>query len=130
MSNAAKILTYKQILPSAFRNIAKGADKVLAKTGVPKYDSWKFNQWNTGVKAFTFRALDEVLSKFRSGGKFDDQTRNELKKVEGLIKKSKKDFDIFSRDLDREMYKLINAGFSDQIFSRSTTVKLCLIGMM
>ena len=120
---ASKILTYKEILPSAFRNISKGADKVLAKTGIPKYDSWKFNQWNTGVKAFIFRGLDEFTSRFRSGGKFDDQTRNELKKVEGLVKSSKKEFDIFSRDLDREMYKLVNAGFSDQIFSRATTVK-------
>ena len=123
LNAASKILTYKEILPSAFRNISKGADKVLAKTGIPKYDSWKFNQWNTGVKAFTFRGLDEFVSKFRSGGKFDDQTRNELKKVEGLVKSSKKEFDIFSRDLDREMYKLVNAGFSDQVFSRATTVK-------
>jgi hypothetical protein len=120
---ASKILTYKQILPAAFRNISKGGSKLFSYVGVPKYDSWKFNQWNTGVKAFAFRGLDEVVSKFRSGGKFDDQTRNELKKVEGLVKKSKKDFDIFSRDLDREMYKLVNAGFSDQIFSRATTVK-------
>ena len=120
---ASKILTYKQILPAAFRNISKGGSKLFSYFGVPKYDSWKFNQWNTGVKAFTFRLLDEAVSKFRSGGKFDDQTRNELKKVDGLVKKAKKDFDIFSRNLDQEMYKLVNAGFSDQIFSRATTVK-------
>ena len=123
LNTASKILTYKQILPAAFKNISKGGSKLFSYFGVPKYDSWKFNQWNTGVKAFAFRGLDEVVSKFRSGGKFDDQTRNELKKVEGLVKKAKKDFDIFSRNLDQEMYKLVNAGFSDQIFSRATTVK-------
>ena len=41
------------------------------------------------------------------------QTRNELKKVEGLNKSAKKDFDIFAKALDKSMYKLVNAGFND-----------------
>ncbi len=59
-----------------------------------------------------FRALDEFTSRFRSGGKFDVQTRNELKKVDGLTRSAKKDFDIFSKKLDQEMYKLVDAGLA------------------
>ena len=44
-----------------------------------------------------FRGLDEVTSRLKSGGKFNVQTRNELKKVDGLNKSAKKDFDIFSK---------------------------------
>ena len=67
-----------------------------------------------------FRALDEVVSRLKSGGKFDVQTRNELKKIEGLNKSAKKDFDIFAKSLDKSMYQLVNAGFNDILFNTAT----------
>ena len=77
--------------------------------------------FNRGLKSSVFRALDEFTSRFRSGGKFDVQTRNELKKVDGLTRSAKKDFDIFSKKLDQEMYKLVDAGLGDILFSKSTS---------
>ena len=71
---------------------------------------WKFGDFQSGLKSAVFRGLDEVTSRLKSGGKFNVQTRNELKKVEGLNKSAKKDFDIFAKALDGEMYKLVNAG--------------------
>jgi hypothetical protein len=120
LTGAAKVVTYKDILPSAFRAIGKGFDKAVTKAGIPDSDLWKFGDFQSGVKSGVFRALDEVVSRLKSGGKFDVQTRNELKKIEGLNKSAKKDFDIFAKALDKSMYKLVNAGFDDVLFNTST----------
>jgi len=120
LTGAAKVVTYKDILPGAFRAIGKGFDKAVTKAGIPDSDLWKFGDFQSGVKSGVFRALDEVVSRLKSGGKFDVQTRNELKKIEGLNKSAKKDFDIFAKALDKSMYKLVNAGFNDVLFNTST----------
>ena len=76
--------------------------------------------YGQGPKSFIFRALDEATSRLKSGGKFDVQTRNELKKIDGLNRSAKKDFDIFAKALDKDMYKLVNAGFNDILFNKAT----------
>ncbi len=120
LTGAAKVVTYKDILPGAFRAIGKGFDKAVTKAGIPDSDLWKFGDFQSGVKSGVFRGLDEVVSRLKSGGKFDVQTRNELKKIEGLNKSAKKDFDIFAKALDKSMYKLVNSGFDDVLFNTST----------
>ncbi len=120
LTGAAKVATYKDILPSAFRAISKGFDKFTTKAGIPDSDLWKFGDFQSGVKSGVFRLLDEGVSRLKSGGKFDVQTRNELKKIEGLNKSAKKDFDIFAKALDKSMYRLVDAGFNDILFNTST----------
>ena len=120
ITGAAKVITYKDVIPQGFRLISKNLDKGITKMGIPKQELWKFGDFQSGVKSAVFRGLDEVTSRLKSGGKFNVQTRNELKKVEGLNKSAKKDFDIFSKALDGEMYKLVNAGFNDILFNTST----------
>ena len=43
-----------------------------------------------------------------------------VKKIEGLNKSAKKDFDIFAKALDKSMYRLVDAGFNDILFNTST----------
>ena len=111
------------VVTAASKGLAKGIDKTTNKIGIPKYEFWKFNDFQSGLKSAVLRGLDEVTSRFRSGGKFDVQTRNELKRVDSLTRSAKKDFDIFSKKLDQEMYKLVNAGLGDILFSKATTVR-------
>ena len=120
ITGAAKVITYKNVIPDGFRLISKNLDKGITKAGIPKQELWKFGDFQSGLKSAVFRGLDEVTSRLKSGGKFNVQTRNELKKVEGLNKSAKKDFDIFAKALDGEMYKLVNAGFDDILFNTST----------
>jgi hypothetical protein len=120
LTGAAKVLTYKDVIPEGFRIISKNLDKGITKMGIPKQELWKFGDFQSGVKSAVFRGLDEVTSRLKSGGKFNVQTRNELKRVEGLNKSAKKDFDIFAKALDGEMYKLVNAGFDDILFNTGT----------
>ena len=120
LTGVAKVITYKDIIPGAFRAIGKGFDKAVTKAGIPNSNLWKFGDFQSGVKSGVFRGLDEVTSRLKSGGKFDVQTRNELKKIEGLKKSAKKDFDIFAKALDGSMYKLVNAGFNDILFNTAT----------
>ena len=68
------------VVTAASKGLAKGIDKTTNKIGIPKYENWKFNDFQSGLKSAVLRGLDEVTSRFRSGGKFDVQTRNELKK--------------------------------------------------
>jgi hypothetical protein len=120
LTGAAKVVTYKDVIPAGFRIISKNLDKGITKMGIPKQELWKFGDFQSGVKSAVFRGLDEVTSRLKSGGKFNVQTRNELKRVEGLNKSAKKDFDIFAKALDGEMYKLVNAGFDDILFNTGT----------
>ena len=120
LTGAAKVVTYKNVIPEGFKIISKGFDKAVTKSGIPKQEFWKFGDFQSGVKSGVFRALDEVVSRLKSGGKFDVQTRNELKRLEGLNKSAKKSTDIFMKDLDIQMYKLAGAGFSDILFNTQT----------
>ena len=71
-------------------------------------------------KNIHIKAIDQFAQNFKSGGPFNVQTRNELKKLDGLNKSAKKSTDIFMRDLDRQMYKMAEAGFSDILFNSTT----------
>lgn len=69
------------VVTAASKGLAKGIDKTTNKIGIPKYENWKFNDFQSGLKSAVLRGLDELTSRLRSGGKFDVQTRNELKKL-------------------------------------------------
>ena len=107
-------------IPQLFRGISKAADKALTKSGIPKADLWKYSEYGAGVKSSILRAIDQFTQNFKSGGPFNVQTRNELKKLDGLNKSAKKSTDIFIKDLDRQMYKLADAGFNDILFNTNT----------
>ena len=80
LTGAATVITYKNVIPAGFRIISKGFDKAVTKSGIPKQEFWKFGDFQSGVKSAVFRGLDEVTSRLKSGGKFNVQTRNELKR--------------------------------------------------
>ena len=107
-------------IPQLFRSISIVADKALTKSGIPKADLWKYSEYGAGVKSSILRAIDQFTQNFKSGGPFNVQTRNELKKLDGLNKSAKKSTDIFLKDLDRQMYKLADAGFNDILFNTNT----------
>jgi hypothetical protein len=110
----------KSQIPRLFRTISKVADATLTKTGIPRADLWKYSEYGAGVKSSILRAIDKFTQNFKSGGPFNVQTRNELKKLDGLNRSAKKSTDIFLKDLDRQMYKLADAGFNDILFNTNT----------
>ena len=121
LTGASKLLASEASqLPKLFRAVSKGIDKGLSKTGIPDSDLWKFSEYGLNIKTSMLRAIDSFTQNFKSGGPFNVQARNELKKLDGLNKAAKKNTDIFMKDLDREMYKLANAGFSDILFNSTT----------
>ena len=110
----------KQVYHNYLEVVSKAADKALTKSGIPRADLWKYSEYGAGVKTSILRAIDKFTQNFKSGGPFNVQTRNELKKLDGLNKSAKKSTDIFMKDLDRQMYKLADAGFNDILFNTST----------
>ena len=76
-------------IPQLFRGISKAADKALTKSGIPRSDLWKYSEYGAGVKSSILRAIDQFTQNFKSGGPFNVQTRNELKKLDGLNKSAK-----------------------------------------
>jgi hypothetical protein len=121
LTGTSKLLaSEKSGLPQLFRFVSEGTDKVLTKIGIPKQELWKFSDYNAGGWRAIGRAIDQFSQNFKSGGPFNVQTRNELKKLDGLNKAAKKSTDIFMKDLDRQMYKLAEAGFGDILFNSTT----------
>ena len=121
LTGMTKVLASEKTgIPQLFRSVSKVADKALTKSGIPKADLWKYSEYGAGVKSSILRAIDQFSQNFKSGGPFNVQTRNELKKLDGLNKSAKKSTDIFLKDLDRSMYKLADAGFNDILFNTNT----------
>ena len=121
LTGASKLLaSEKSGLPQLFRTVSDLTDKGLTKIGIPDADLWKFSEYGLNVKTSILRAIDQFAQNFKSGGPFSVQTRNELKNLDGLNKSAKKSTDIFMRDLDRQMYKMAEAGFSDILFNSTT----------
>ena len=107
----------KSGIPQGLRYLAKLQNAALKKAGLPDSSLWKFSDFTSGFKPAILRAIDEVTSRLKSGGKFDVQTRNELKKLDSVNRGIKKETDIFMKDLDREMYKLANLNAEDILFN-------------
>ena len=107
----------KSGIPQGLRYLAKLQNTALKKAGLPDSSLWKFSDFTSGFKPAILRAIDEVTSRLKSGGKFDVQTRNELKKLDSVNRGIKKETDIFMKDLDREMYKLANLNAEDILFN-------------
>ena len=121
LTGMTKVLASERTgIPQLFRGISQVANKALTKSGIPKSDLWKYSEYGAGVKSSILRAIDQFSQNFKSGGPFNVQTRNELKKLDGLNKSAKKSTDIFLKDLDRQMYKLADAGFNDILFNTNT----------
>ena len=121
LTGMSKVLaSEKSQIPRLFRTVSKAADTALTKAGIPRSDLWKYSEYGAGVKTSILRAIDQFTENFKSGGPFTVQARNELKKLDGLNRSAKKSTDIFIKDLDRQMYKLAEAGFNDILFNTNT----------
>ena len=110
----------KSQIPRLFRAVASGIDKSMTKLGIPNSNLWKYSEYGASVKSSILRGIDQFTQYFKSGGPFNVQSRNELKKLDGLNKSAKKSTDIFMKDLDRQMYNLAEAGFKDILFNTQT----------
>ena len=121
LTGITKVLASERTgIPQLFRGISQVADTALTKSGIPRSELWKFSEYGAGVKSSILRAIDQFMQNFKSGGPFSAQARNELKRLDGLNKSAKKSTDIFLKDLDRQMYKLADAGFNDILFNTNT----------
>jgi hypothetical protein len=121
LTGMTKVLaSEKSQIPRLFRAVASGIDKSMTKAGIPRSDLWKYSEYGASVKSSILRGIDQFTQYFKSGGPFNVQSRNELKKLDGLNKSAKKSTDIFMKDLDRQMYKLAEAGFNDILFNTQT----------
>ena len=110
----------KSGIPQGLRYLGKLQDKALTKLGFPDSDLWKFSDWTDGIKPAIFRGLDQITKQFKSGGPFNIQTRNELKKLDSVNRGIKKETDIFMKDLDTEMYKIAKLNTEDLLFNEVT----------
>jgi len=124
LTGASKVVGSKPVM-TALQKTNKVIDAGLEKAGIPDFSLWKFSSARdysgmSSVMPSIRSALESTLSKIMSGGKFGPQASSELKKIDQLNRSVKKEFDIFAKDLDREMYKMAKVGFSD-IFMGSET---------
>ena len=126
---ASKVLNNKPVM-----KFMQGSNKFLNKSGIPDFKYWKFSEAKRissmdskgiiqpygGVMSSIRSALESGLSTIMSGRKFGPQGSTILKTIEAFNKSAKKNFDIFAKDLDIQMYKLSNAGFNDILMGNET----------
>ena len=106
-------------LKAAFDIAKKGWSKGMTRLGIPKYEFWKFSD------TFTFKHLidDWIIAPLRPSWKFDKGSATALRQQQNMVRKVKKDFDAWTRLLDRNMYGLVKAGAMDIAFQTRTATK-------
>ena len=124
LTGASKVVSSKPVM-KALQKTNQVIDIGLEKAGVPDFNLWKFSSARdysgmSSVMPSIRSALEGALSKIMSGGKFGPQASSELKRIDQLNRSIKKEFDIFAKDLDTQMYKLNKAGFTDILMGSDT----------
>ena len=108
-------MNYNIGVPQVFRKLGIGLKKFKTKVGLPDYDHWKFSQFG-GQSSFwrsAGRLFEAGYSRMQSNFKFGKQSGNALRKIESEVRRTRKLADGFMKDMDRQMYKLAEVGFSD-----------------
>ena len=111
-------------LPGLTRLVKKGVVKGLDKTiGVPKFEMWKFsNIMRPGTKGeFVKGILSATYARFKSDFVFNKQTGNIKRKQEDMMRSARKQVDLFMKNIDRSIYKLVGTGFTDALFTSRTS---------
>ena len=121
IKNIAKDITS---IPGWFRVVNQSAKKGLTKLGVPKYELWKFSDVQSSSLGRSMASVFEsVYSRFMSNFKFDKPTAEAIRSIENNVRTASKLADGYMRNLDRLMYKMINASFSSKVFNTATSVR-------
>ena len=112
-------------VPGLFRIAKKGWSKGMTKLGIPRRELWKFSEFaGGGLWAGLRRAVDDfLLSPLSPSWKFDKGSATAIRKQQNMVRKVKKDFDIWKRNLDHAMYGLVKAGAGDIAFQTRTAMK-------
>ena len=111
-------------VPTVVRLAKKGWTKGMTKLGIPKREYWKFSEV-TGQHFWSdIRRLvdDWAIAPMMSSWKFDKGSATAMRIQQNMVRKVKKNFDIWQRQMDRAMYGLVKAGFSDIAFNSRTSV--------
>ena len=111
-------------LPGLLRLVKKGVVKGLDKTiGVPKFEMWKFsNVMRPGTKGEFFKGVfDMTYARFKSDFVFNKPTGNIKRKQEDMMRSARKKVDLFMKNIDRSIYKLVGTGFTDALFTSRTS---------
>ena len=105
-------------IPGLFRLAKKGWTKGMTKLGIPKREYWKFSDMNTFRRWFD----DWIVAPLNPNWKFDKGSATAMRLQQNMVRKVKKNFDIWQRQMDKAMYGLVKAGFSDIAFNTRTSV--------
>ena len=124
LTGASKVVGSKPVM-NLLQSASNAVETQLFLRGVPDFKLWKFSSardysGSKSVMPSIRSAIEGALSKIMSGGKFGPQASSELKRIDQLNRSVKKEFDIFAKDLDQEMYKLNKAGFTDILMGSET----------
>ena len=110
----------KTKIPQMFRAIGKAKKTLGSKAGIPKYELWKFSDWNAPFWNKIGSMTEATVSRFTSNFKFDPASANALRGMKNKIRQIKKNSDLWMKQLDRNMYGLVKAGFNDIAFNTRT----------
>ena len=110
-------------MPALIRIARKGWKNGITKLGIPRREFWKFSDFNKRNWASFRRKLDDwVLAPLSPSWKFDKGSATAMRHQQNMVRGVKKKFDIFAKDLDRQMYGLLKAGFGDIMMQTRTAV--------
>ena len=121
---AAQLLaSEKSGIPTMLRTISKKRKDFTKWAGIPPYEQWKFSDWNAPFWRKVGRLTEATTSRFMSNFKFDPASANAMRGMTNKIRQVKKNSDLWMKQLDRNMYGLVQASFKDIAFNTRTATK-------
>ena len=121
---AAQLLaSEKSGIPTMLRTISKKRKDFTKWAGIPPYEQWKFSDWNAPFWRKVGKVTEATTARFMSNFKFDPASANAMRGMTNKIRQVKKNSDLWMKQLDRNMYGLVQAGFKDIAFNTQTAMK-------
>jgi len=125
LNPVSKVLASEKTgVPQAVRALQKGGAWATTSVGIPPLEKWQFFSVTAGpLKERIMGAADKfILKPLRTRGAFTPEAKDLMNSADDLVRKYQKTADFSLKELEKRVYKLLNIGFKDRLFSSSTNV--------
>ena len=111
-------------LPKIIRGLQKGGAWATTKAGIPPLEKWQYFSTTGGpLKEKIMAVADKfVLKPIRTRGALTPEAKDTILAGEDMVRKYQKSADISLKEIEAGIRKLLNIGFTDRIFTSSTSV--------
>jgi hypothetical protein len=120
------LMNKRSYLPPLIKNLRKGGAWTVNKIGFPPMEKWKFFSTQLGpwYKKKLLAKIDRsILTRLRTDDALTAEGMAAKRAKNAFIRESKKAVDLDIKQIEMGIYKLLEMGFKDRIFTSTTSME-------